>query len=223
MRQKGFVPIIIILIVLIGVGGSFYLGTRVNKTSFTTGTISSPIPSSVPEIESTISVDPVTGQKLYTNISQGFSFEYPNNFYISNLIPPHDPQTFISGDNEDALNRRFMTITSNYLQHLGNNQSQKDFAMELIKLKIGESYTYESALNYFETATRLPDQNIGGFKALVFEIPKPWEMDGPYRKIFVPQGSDYLLIDYTNSNFKGHSIDYLEGFGQILSTFTFTQ
>lgn len=223
MREKGFAPIIIILLIA-AIGVAFYFGTKVSKVPFVPAVIPSPTSSEVPKIESKTSVDPVTGQNLYTNISQGFSFEYPDNFYVSNLNPPHNPQTFISAkDTGDPLDRRYMSITSNYLQFLENDQPKKDIAMKLVELGVGESYTYESAVNYFETATRVADQNIGGVKALVFDIPKVWEGDGPYREILVPQGSDYMLIFYSNSNYKEHAIDYLSGFKQILSTFKFTK
>jgi hypothetical protein len=85
MKQKGFTPIIIlILLVLVGIG-LYYFGTK-NKQSLPSNGKTVPVasvqPSSNPVIETTS--DPATANwKTYTDENYKFSFKYPSDWKIN--------------------------------------------------------------------------------------------------------------------------------------------
>ncbi len=166
-----------------------------------------------------ISVNPATGQNLYSNTTYGFSFEYPKDFVIENQNPP---SIGVMGNNIVGLIRRSMYFLPNYLQNISRYNEYRNRFTNIKKLNVGESYTYEPVDTFFETTTRIADMKIGGITSYVFDVPKVWEGEGPYREIYLPKGDDYIQIFYTNSNDKEDPIDYVKGFNQILSTFKFT-
>lgn len=79
MKQKGFAPIIIlILLVLVGVG-VYYFGTIKNKSVSTP--VASVQPSSSPLAKPT--TDPTANWKIYSNQSLGFELKYPPSVKIT--------------------------------------------------------------------------------------------------------------------------------------------
>ena len=85
MKQKGFAPIIIIVLVAIVASGVYFLGTKnILKlpTSFSLPTIS-PSPTPTP--------DPTANWKTYTNYEYGYSVKYPSDWKVIEAKPSNTP------------------------------------------------------------------------------------------------------------------------------------
>lgn len=86
-NQKGFIPVIIILVVLIGFVGVYYLGTLKQKNT-TVNPTTTPVVSSLPSSVATskpATPDPTVNWKKYTNTKYGYSISYPSSYVISNV------------------------------------------------------------------------------------------------------------------------------------------
>lgn len=81
--QKGFVPVIIILVVLIGFVGVYFLGTLKNKTVVINPT---PTPNTVatesvaPSYNPVVTTDPTSNWKTYRNTKFNYSLRIPSNW-----------------------------------------------------------------------------------------------------------------------------------------------
>jgi hypothetical protein len=105
VRQKGFAPILVILLVLIAIGGAYYLGTKKGNilpvstqtpVSVATNISTQASPTAKP------SADPTASWKTYTNAEFGFSVKYPPGMQIS--ASPNDPNnSFVDFGNVLAL------------------------------------------------------------------------------------------------------------------------
>lgn len=102
-NQKGFVPIIIIIVVLIGFVGVYYLG-RLNPKK----EVSNPSPSSVATVIDTSkptiptikpTTDPTANWKTYTNTKYGYSIGYLSTYVISNNVDGSDGTIPANADN----------------------------------------------------------------------------------------------------------------------------
>jgi hypothetical protein len=86
-NKKGFIPVIIILVVLIGFVGVYYLGTLKSKSvdeDSTTASVVSPLPSSVSTSKSE-STDTFANWKVYVNTSSNYQIKYPSTWKAVNF------------------------------------------------------------------------------------------------------------------------------------------
>ena len=73
-NNRGFVPILILVLIALGAAG--YFGYKYFRP---TTSINNPTPFPTP----TIGINPKTGWKIYTNTKYGYSFEYPSQWLIN--------------------------------------------------------------------------------------------------------------------------------------------
>lgn len=108
-NQKGFIPVIIVLVVLIGFVGVYYLG-RLNPKTVVTNPTASPLVDGTEKPDFTKStIKPTTdltaNWMTYINKQYGFVFKYPPNWKIQTGIPNSG---LISLETED--NKRFFVM-----------------------------------------------------------------------------------------------------------------
>lgn len=89
MKQKGFAPIIILVLIALAVVG--YFGYKNYWPKSQTPVITSPLP--------TVTADPTVNWKAYTNNKYQFEFKYPSD-WIDLASKPEDVTFFKSGDNQ---------------------------------------------------------------------------------------------------------------------------
>ncbi len=139
-NQKGFIPVVIILVILIGFVGIYYLGTLKSGKIITSPTpiessIASAKPSPVSINKSTL--DPTTNWKVYTNNQYKFSFNYPDK--LSYLYDQLDGgnlllQNFDGTKPRKELNSDFQIVIfiskddSTTLEQLAKNAQSKNTA-----------------------------------------------------------------------------------------------
>ncbi len=204
-NQKGFIPVIIILVVLIGFVGIYYLGTLKPKNTTVNPTSTPTIlnsPSSVATSKPAIP-DPTANWKTYL---------VPNlNFEIK--IPQSWSQLENKSHFKDSKNNEIVVIIDSNGVSLKNDLSVD--AKELIEYELnyvpGTSYHSPKIVNTTNT-------NISGQDAIRYDI----DLTKPVDKL--PYNKESLIYLYKDSQI--YTI-YLYGndvntMNQILSTFKFT-
>lgn len=97
--QKGFSPIILILIILIIASGAFYLGTVVYKPSHqlvVNSGSNNPTPSAT-------TVDEKTTGKAYTNTTYGYQIKYPADWVAKSYIALPETSKEVNADNKSMV------------------------------------------------------------------------------------------------------------------------
>lgn len=194
-NQKGFVPVIIILIVLIGFVGVYYLGTLkpknvvVNPTS--TPTVSNS-PSSVATFKSATS-DPITEWKTYQDNNMGFEIKYPIEFNVTKELIPNDGiQITLSSKNRNILIIKRTNVNPITNKEFGSLEEFDSRIKDFNKILIDQNEAWDS--RQYTTQNNLIQRDI-----ILKNSDSIWIMQ------------DVQKIDYTSTNFD-----------QILSTFKFT-
>jgi hypothetical protein len=166
MKQKGFAPILILILLVLVAGGAYYFGTK-NKT-----TPVIPISTPVTSVQSSPSpavqtvIDPVTGWKKYENPKYKYSFSFPSNFNLSaesvdhlsinNNLPP-DPNCKVGGCflGTQKLQIYFDSSSQNYLSFDEYAKKQRDFALNINndQSEIVQISKFGTKVKYFEGST----------------------------------------------------------------------
>jgi hypothetical protein len=193
MRQKGFVPILIIIIIaLVAIIGSYYFGTKKGIIIPTPTETSSLVTTNAPT-QKTPAVKPSTNWKVYLNISAKYSIKYPTDWEVINYglmdAKPADETT--------------KYVRLNY---------QPDISKSAVGFDIEETPTVNvpKNINFDE------ERNVGT------ELAKCGTTDDgitTFCWLKVANQTKYLV--FTISNYK--NIDDNKVVNEILSTFQFTQ
>lgn len=209
-NQKGFVPVIIILVVLIGFVGVYFLGTLKNKPSDVSSTASPTAvakESTVPTSKPVTTIDPTSNWKIING--KHWSFKVPEGWYYIKCLSGND---MILGPN---LSKEFRDIDSEC------NFGISDF---LNVSRVTEKFSIP--------ITSSPDQNgiytiVSNKKNILIDKQNAVEQteeihgnpsEGTHTAIYVEHSgyTDMLTFWNSNTNTKKETID------QILSTFKFT-
>lgn len=204
MNQKGFSPILIILIVLVVLAGAIYL----NKVN--TKLLPQPIP-----ISSQQTQDETAILKTYTNTKFAFSLKYPSTYKVSNGVvelktDTDDSALLLLTDTKNS-NNFFVAVVmkKQYADpHAYNGSEYNPFTSNIDKFlvsKIGDKISITNGSSY----NKLSDTKIGDKTALVFENRES-------------KNEGYLVIDtqkyiYILGRYNGE----LKSFQEIFSTFEF--
>lgn len=207
--QKGFAPIIAIIITVLITGGVLvYLG----KLPIPTKTIPQPI--TAPAVNQ---IDETVNWKTYTNTEYNYSFRYPSNYILNNGVSDINtdgdstPQIFVK--TKDA-NSKYDKIF--YVQVINKNPKSGDFIPDVysnifntytdlfLSAKEGNNIVIPYMTNL--TFTRLSDKTVGKESAMVF---RGNNLGG---EIIVVNTDNYIYI------FPGSGNDIYQ---QILSSFKF--
>lgn len=226
-KQRGFAPILIVLLIALGIGGYFvYKNYSNNQTKVTppqqisqpsTSLVSaSPVPSDTGE---------AANWKVYTNIKYGYSFKYPPKLTSIEISPDkRDAVVSIAGRPEGSTRegyyRGLFDISSFTPRDLLYDSDET--AEELLDLKIGDQYKPPDRMvgnitRKYPTYKRLPDITIGGLQAKVFEDSKTLH-GGVGKRFYVNKGNNAYLI---TSEVLPSQYYPQELYDQILSTFRF--
>lgn len=106
-NQKGFIPIIIILVVLFGFVGIYYLGTLKPKSvseSPNTTIVVSTLSSSVPSAKPVVATDQTADWKTYINSKHKFSFSYPGTWNIDENLKDYGELRLVFFPSGSVLN-----------------------------------------------------------------------------------------------------------------------
>lgn len=191
-------PVIIILVVLIGFVGVYYLGTlKPNKVA------ESSTPTPVTSVEPT--ADPTANWKTYTNKEHGVSFKYPLDWKLTETSPGevHDGQTY---NIWLKLNKKNSTIGIG-LNINGIGGGPRNVPYDAINLW-GKTYYKQYGNIDFSNNTKRIDisENATGLGA------------------FIMNSKTYMISLTYPAITEGEkpNIDLSKEFDQILSTFKFT-
>lgn len=213
MRQKGFTPIFILIIVVfvLGVLGFFaytkgYLSFNLPKPSASTVPNSTPSPSNTP--------DPTANWKTYTDKKFSFSFRYPARYTIEKGIMeaiPEGEASFNAGSKEDRFWVDAVYFDGTLSQFI-NKYTAYDSGVKIVMTNLNISSPLGELVNQNNSNVRI------------------YQYTNHYNQAINPGAKD--IIAYTGfivSNNFGYILrsanvtDNMQEFSQILSTFKFTQ
>lgn len=220
MRQKGFAPIIILVLILLGVIGYFiYKNMQPRKQTS--------LPPSTPIATS----EPIENWETFTSQNLKVSFRYPSFFRIIETVAQPSPLGYMILGEID-LKKFSTTLTNPTRKQILIMTITKTEADYFLRIKVGETFVDPNLNQGFTTLFyRFPDIVIGGIKAYVYKVyAKEGVYYNPGKIIVIKKGNVYYQITIPFSNFSsdtpsevpGKDIDYVTIFQQILSSFKFT-
>lgn len=200
--QKGFVQIILVLILIAGaLGAVYYFGTLKNKPSLVSIIpTSTPVVSAQPVVNSTVkpTSDPTVNWKTYTNQKYNFTFRYPGDW---------------NTDDAGSL--------------IAVSDTQDNYSLQIDAIEVYESgycYTWdkETIISVAGKSARIRNGTYTGKPAEICGTPSLKNANRTATQIFIPyQGSIELLINYY---YPVTELDTAKTtLTQILSTFKFTK
>ena len=219
MKQKGFAPIIIIVLVAIVASGVYFLGTKnILKlpTSFSLPTIS-PSPTPTP--------DPTANWKTYTYYAYGYSVKYPSDWKVIEAKPSNTPNWPYDISQENQLQK------VNFLEEKIDKTWPGSFVISVNKTP--ENFDTERwASNYFVPLIADPTTNLAKPKGKIsvdnniayrFSV---FQFDSDRTEIGLVKNGNIYMFTFTDDvpiendpNIEKHK----EIYNQILSTFKFTE
>ncbi len=154
MAQKGFAPILVVLVSLfvVGIAGVYYFGTLKHTNSQSQTQL---VVSQTPKPSTTPSLPPIdtSNLKTYTNTKRGFTFEYPANLFII----PGQVDEFVVLSTKEKMNwstsegeKMQISILTN-----PNNLSIQDYYKSLPKVPNTHPFTItfkSTSINGYEAA-----------------------------------------------------------------------
>lgn len=235
-KQRGFVPILIVILIAILAGGYFVYSNSQTKTSTPTPQPSpslsdvSPAPTGAAETAST-EQSRSANWKTYTNTKYGFTIKYPTNLEADDEKAAPPSVLFQPPQNEPGapgLPNLYVSVMSNppNPNELVYNRFSKEDLDYLYNAQVGETVPTESAVKlqspysdywYFK---RLDDITVDNLIGNVFENSKVWgggEGVKDRRVLVKKDGSIYLFGTYYRTTGE------LNNFQVFLSTFKLTQ
>jgi hypothetical protein len=202
MKQKGFAPIII-LILLVLVGGAYYFGITKNKT----------VPSLVVPVQPSSSpvaqpiADPTANWKTYTNKEYGFTVKYPSDAKLRiSQSESSDRMLVVAFDSPNAIFDHLFK-SGGYSFEI-SMQTQKNFNT------LDEYLSFQKEHSMYENILPKTYNNVIGY---LFKNDKGYSGLNFIYQGFVAKNNDLF---YTINYFTDEDLDM---FNQILSTFKFTQ
>ena len=201
MRQKGFSPLIIILVIaILGVVGYFAYKNYISPKGTILGPYSpSPIDTATPNL--------TANWKTYTNDTYGFSFEYPGDYSYSES-PQKDSAYFAPNQYKTSDITALPVITFAMLQFPDSVNNLQD---ELNQIKISDPNEIQNVKNIV----------VNGSQAIQFNELRGNELDTQILLKTKINGNSIFLIKLTDYDKADNNM--LRVYSQILSTFKFTQ
>ena len=194
--QKGFVPIVIILMVLLGIGSAYYIGTIKPKSVTVDPT---PIVSLLPSpsvISKSATPDPTAKWETYANEKMKVLLKYPPEKNLKIITSQYNNLNFAL--NTEQYAPLFLEVTV-----LPNTTMEKWY-----------QFAYSSAQQESETAPTLKQYlQIGNYASFYSDFVQ--QGNGMVRYVFIQVGDNLyqIVIPVTNNELQE----------QILSTFKFIQ
>lgn len=225
--QKGFTPILVLIILLIVVGG-YIISTKTNETQQIPQNIHpSPMASSISTLRPSLPpdpIDPATGWRVYTDSKYGFTFKYPE-FGSTYKYPDlcsnclgwpltGDPWAIIAVSETDSTDLGNDRPANGFEVSVGPNPerlSLKEYVSEETKLLRDNIYS----CGEFKGTEIIEVNNVEGIHLICSELEDKSVTD---EFVFQIPNSQQILIFTRMSKNKGS----FEVFNQILSTFKFT-
>lgn len=232
MKQRGFVLLPVIIILLVGVLGYFiYQNTKLQRdggnSTFT------PVMPTTNLSNLSPTTEPVENWKTFTSQNLNVSFQYPSFFRVIETIAQPSPLGYMIFGEIDLKKFPTTSLTNPTRKQILIMTIKKTEADYYLRIKIGDTYTDPNLNQGFITLfDRLPDMIIGGLKSYVY---KDYAEKGVYydsgKIIIVKKGDIYYQITIPFSNFSsdtpsevpGKDIDYVTIFQEMLSTIKFIQ
>lgn len=228
-NQKGFVSIlIVILIIATVVGGAYYLGARKSASVVPT---TSPVITSTPQSSSvsqpTLSPNPdeTTNWKIYTNTKYNYLLKYPNNLPVYNGSAKSKEDETVGMDTTNSVIFGCSGFDAGVCLptfSIGKSSLSETQTNDIFNLKVGDqvnkgmTYTLGGMWNQKTNYIKLADQVANGVSFLVLDNPDGY--GGSNRIWFLRKNSTILQFNciYANQN-------VLNICQNIISTFKFTQ
>lgn len=205
MTRRGFAaPFVLIgiLLLLLIVGGAYYLG----KSSLPAG---APLPSPASTAISTptpSTTDPTANWKTYTNSENGYTIKYPNDLFVRLVCPKEELDLTLRNPNDkreeiqaDSCGRdvRYTVEMHTYAKRPEEPQSDKDYHIDKEEITIGGIKADKYVYTLINRGTTAPFSS--------------W-----FESVLVTRGDKSYGIYLGN-------IKLQDTFDQILSTFKFTK
>ena len=210
-NQRGFAPVIVILVVLIGFVGVYFLGTLKNKPS-TVNPTSSPVAvakeSAIPTVKPVATTDLTADWKTYTNTKFGFSFKYPTDFKTT-LSPTTGEEFNLVVDKKTNVSEMgFVPVQFS----INMSRDENNMIRNITTLSQAEEI-YKINRNQTRKSILLDNKSAVTVAGLVEGLGPGTGQFLSYT--FVKLNNEVLIIQLGNK-------DYQTELNQILSTFKFT-
>ncbi len=227
MSQKGFAPILILIIIAVLIGGYLIYQNSQNQ--------SKTIPLPTPQLTSTPTATPestnsaeTTNWKTYTNTDYGFSFQYPSSLYLfdcsKDFYEVKPLYVHLSDNAKDDCNTTYKAFLSSInVSVVKNFDKNKDYPIVKLNnrtektMNIGGKSAIQIIGTYEEVGDqgeKLSSQPIRTINSTVISYKENVSIKITYQRISSVKNND-----------QGFSVkpDTTGIFDQILSTFKFTQ
>ncbi len=222
MRQKGFIPILIVIIIaLAAIAGAYYFGTKKGNIIPTPTEAPSLVATNLPtQTTPTVkpTIDPTANWKTFTS-KYGYSVKYPQNYSVKTGDWTEFGQSFGIQKNDEIVIRSIEQTKPKMAGPYG----------DLISLKLPEAnpqhLSSEQWANEKLQSTDYPAK-IVTHEVVVNKIKsiQAYRADFPgILYVFVPQNEKIYTLVHAPSGIESEKADYKQTFNQILSTFKFTQ
>ncbi len=204
MKQKGFAPILIVVLIAAAVGGYFWFNDSNNQTkpAQNVQTTKTPAPATKPESTSSAASPAPNGAgetanwKTYTNTKFGYQIKYPSNReYTEYNTEDYDYTSFLLGC-FDILAVPQKTQKLN-LPRIGRSREE---LKELEYLSEGQSKIYSienwkgmQNFTYNVTYKKLPETSIDNTAWFSYEITNNYENHGNNNLYFINRNNLYLI------------------------------
>lgn len=247
MRQKGFAPIIILLVIFaLGLLGYLaftkgYLSVNLPKPSASVVPTVIPGPSNTP--------DPTANWKTYTNTDVGFTFKYPPDVVFTQKQDANNLQIYTSSTKISSLTNDYPGTNKTYVENdqpkllkgeygldvgMGKNYLSKIINVEGVYIKNYISLTgldcleihFNRSLYFYKNGYVVSIILIGPKDNIISENPQYFSIDkdcDPNTKTWVYEKINAFIQNLDMGNTSGSLKDWYLTFDQILSTFKFTQ
>lgn len=212
--QKGFIPIILLVLVIVVVVGAYFLGTK-NGNLNSIVSVGTPVATQV--------ADMTANWKVYDD--NGIYLKYPTNFIVQGGIyqGAYDGKELlitlqVSGTEKQRPSNELSITTS-------KTSGLDSFLVDIYNLKLGETW---SNPNFSPKYTRIIDSKVGNFVAHVYS--QAGDSEGLDRMIILNNDGKYYVFMYDSKNSVNipksspeYGVDFQTVFSEVLSTFKFTK